>query len=430
MSRTVTDMTATDLYASLNGHITLVSPLTITRYVGRGMRPANVPEDLARFPNVLVATGDGIYERRPMLPGDHLKGVLRDHAFWTVYEAIERAIRRDPDRARGAVGSVRDYFSLDDADFLMKGGRRGSASTTADSDIRARERRRRNPIVGLFGAAEGGFSRGSLSILHSIAPVRLSMETMDCSERSRVDPFRRDPEIYARFDKQVAADHAALTADTKAGSKLRLAAEKALAEVRRLRRLGRDPALGAAARAKVMEDLQHAEAALEAADQALGAHKTEMEGKSGLTRILPPLYAIPACTRLESTIRLNGASLVELGLLLAALRRFSLCPRVGGHEASGHGYLAMRYTLALRAREEPDSRQVATVQIGPANPIPGQLDPAATFQLDDLATDRDPLLQAALDAWEEASADPLDPARFDWHASSSSAGGTGADADA
>ena len=78
-----------DIHVCMAGTITTTSPLTITRYVEKGLRPTNVSEGLAKFPNHLVRIGENRFERRPMLPGDHLKGVLRDAAFWTVYDAIE-----------------------------------------------------------------------------------------------------------------------------------------------------------------------------------------------------------------------------------------------------------------------------------------------------------------------------------------------------
>lgn len=76
--------------------------------------------------------------------------------------------------------------------------------------------------------------------------------------------------------------------------------------------------------------------------------KTLKDSKADSVSVGMPLagyQAIPPMSKMEHSIKIFNASLLELGGMLAALNQFSLNPIVGAHKASGCGEVQAKYEV-------------------------------------------------------------------------------------
>lgn len=215
----------------------------------------------------------------------------------------------------------------------------GGVSTSGpegDININAvRDFRDRNPLISLFGATSGPnnpWVEGFLSVGHAIPSDSFIPPIIT---GVRTDPVRRNPAEITMLDDVSAA---ALDDICNAG--------------RTVSKLGRqiDGLAAELKKAKKANDTV-AESEKKAQIEELTEKRNQAAAVSGtLVSIQMPLSgyeAIPPDLPLGQRIVARGINLVELGLLVAGLRRFAKDPLLGAHQAHGCGVARCEWDVAI-----------------------------------------------------------------------------------
>lgn len=271
------------------------------------------------------------------------KHVWRDgQIVSTVYlpaSSVRGALRNGAARALAAAKAARkDYMTTDDFLLVAKGGvkdRKGTGGDERTVDYAAiAERRRKQPIVSLFGAmAEKIAGRWQIGDAVPAGPVRPNRK----GRGVRSHPFQRQPELAGFMDP----DEYGLFLERDAKRVEANIAEDEAEEIdRKVRRERRAPEPDT-------EDI----ARLEAESKELKAKaETLREEAGGVVNIQQPLggwQAIPEGVRMTHRMRLCGVTGDELAWAFFALRLLAREGRLGAHESRGEGYFSAEYALRL-----------------------------------------------------------------------------------
>lgn len=281
--------------------------------------PPNVgPPGLARrgaaaaLPRMTVGY-DGAASRVPYFPGAGIRGVLRRKAFEVV-----RCSRSDP-------------FSVEDYYYLVLGGVKGNEAE-GNADLRlAAERRARNPLIALFGAA-APWDRGRLLVGHAIPTTPL---TPDVVRGARRDDFAAGGGTLSLLSSEDQARWAAMAQANSERSQIRARldrAEKAL-------RVARED-----------DDRDAAEIASLRSELTLRDRASYSSNSVG--RPLAGYEVIPPGTRLRHRFVLTSVTSFEVGMFLAALREFSFDPFLGARRSQGNGMVSASWVLKVREAGE------------------------------------------------------------------------------
>lgn len=304
-----------------NGQATAITPLAtcgpeLSKSVGKNeTRPV---------PTFCNGHGSFMY-----MPGAGLRSKLRGAATQIVRETLKKRQMK--------------MLSLADAQLLRVGGIKPAGREAALDAAGYAEMIRKNPVLGLFGASTpwvaGKVMVGHLRCQHAIEPGVFEPMVVD---GVRSDILRRDPVMMEFLDADAMDDYRATIERVKAYAKVK-------AEIKELEREARGAA-DAATRKALRE--RAAELKRASKDQAVVSPQMPLAGYK----------AIPDGAVMDSKIRIRGASMVELGCLLASIQRFAHDPLIGAHTAHGAGEISAQWhisvpgvgeigTLAMRAFE-------------------------------------------------------------------------------
>ena len=282
-------------------------------------------------------TEDG---KRLYFPASGLRGTLR--------RAL-RDVMRDNVIQRGGKGLL-----LDEHYLLTLGGIKGSGAESRSTVAHEEEWRKRNVLLSLFGAGDAGvlnFVTGKAAIGNALCPATIKPMTLS---GVRSDDLFRDRKglnflVESEFEELVARSEG----NAKA-SKLRQEIGKKEIAIRNAKRANDD------ADSLIKE--------LEALNKDL--EKTLKDSKADSVSVGMPLagyQAIPPMSKMEHSIKIFNASLLELGGMLAALNQFSLNPIVGAHKASGCGEVQAKYEV-LKVTDTGLTK-VASIEVGGFEPM-------------------------------------------------------------
>jgi hypothetical protein len=290
-----------------NGFITTTTPYANSPAGAKG------PNKEAMLPRVPVGG-----EMRPVIASAAIRAALRQAA---TREVIERA------KAAGAKIAFRDVA------LWSVGGVKGSGKEAEKVGLAERAGYGdKNVLIGVFGAGESpvGFVTGGLQVDVAIAPSPAVATIVEGSRR----PLNDDPILLEALDS----------------SELNAALAFADVNQRRSRLQDEQKRIKTAMRKAAGEERAALDAQLKNITGQLDSTKAEAaEALSDVTIGMPlaGYEVIGSGVTMPHTLRLSiQSNPLRLGLLLAALERFGLDPRLGAHEGQGCGYVSITYDVA------------------------------------------------------------------------------------
>lgn len=293
----------------LTGHLKAEQPLAtcskdlIDREGGSG-RPTPIP-------TTMTAEGRVLY-----FPATGIKATLRRNALSSIHRHVV------------AQTGVATPFSLDEQYFLTLGGIKGKGEMDRASVMHEAIYRMRNPLLSLFGAGDAGdlgFVTGRLQVGNAYAETGVQAEVFS---GARTDLFYRDKTLISRLSEEDVNDLIARARGGRTTSQINAEVKLLSAQLRKHR------------------DKTSAEAIeIEAKISLLEAEKARVKTESGAADVsvgmpLAGYKAIPAGSKLSQRLHLMGSQPVELGLLIAAFREWSMSPMIGAHAATGCGMVS------------------------------------------------------------------------------------------
>lgn len=302
-----------------NGEATAVAPLAtcgpeLSKTVGKN-EPRPVP---------ISYNGLGSYM---YMPGAGLRSKLRGAATEIVRETLKKRQMK--------------MLSLADAQLLRVGGIKPAGREAALDAVDYAEMIRKSPVVGLFGASTPWVA-GKVMVGHltCLRPIESGVFEPIVVDGVRTDILRRDPPMVKFLTDDAMDDYRATIDRVKAFAKIK-------AEIKDLERQAMS-APDAATRKALRE--RAAELRKSSKDQAVVSAQMPLAGYK----------AIPRGAVMESKIRLRGASLVELGCLLASIQRFAHDPIIGAHMAHGIGEISAHWRVSV-----PGVGEIGTLAMRP-----------------------------------------------------------------
>jgi CRISPR type IV-associated protein Csf2 len=254
----------------------------------------------------------------PYFPSAGIRGALRRAARDVLFERI-----------------TNKKWSLDLHRLLTIGGV-STSGPEGDININAIQLfRDKNPLISLFGATSGPknpWIEGKLAVGHAIPPIPIQPSIVT---GVRTDPLRRKPAEITMLDE---ASAAALDDICNAGrnvSKLRRKIEKLNSDLKK------------AKKAKEEETIANIEAEIQNLTETL-EEQAKLSGTSSSIQLpLSGYEAIPPGLSLNQRIVARGVNMIELGLLVSALRRFALEPLLGAHLSQGCGVVRAEWEVSV-----------------------------------------------------------------------------------
>lgn len=300
---------------------------------------------------------------------------------------VSGAAFRGPLR-RACADALREKVGVKPSFITLLEWRVGGAKSSEKEDIDPAERMAlidRHPLLALFGAgsSKAGFVSSKLRTGHLIPPGGTTPVVIKGVRRGE----HRDVAVITQLDK---TEREKLFKWSDANTaRSRLQGEKTTSQ-RRLNALKRDVADGK--RAPSDPDYRAALATFEKLSAELEEAEAVAATLGGDVSILLPLpgyEALPTGIRMKHRFDARGVSMLEAGLLVEGLRRWSMDPRIGARIAHGCGEVAGRYTVKTRPKGTAAWTDDGTLSFD---------------LLSGLTTDSDTLAQAAT-KWNEATID-------------------------
>lgn len=226
-------------------------------------------------------------------------------------------------------------FTLDEHYMLTLGGVKGDAASEKASVAHEAYWREKNPLLSIFGAGDAGmlgFVTGHLSVGNAICKDDVE-ETVFSG--ARTDEFYRDRVQVSYLSPEDITSLVMRAEGNRDSSSLKKDLKAAEAALKKAKRQG-----DAEAEAVAQADVQRLEAEIDA---------VKSESGTGAVSVGMPLAgwkAIPQGQHLDQSMFLQRSNPVELGLLVAALDRFSLAPVLGAHSANGCGLVSGEWSVA------------------------------------------------------------------------------------
>ena len=297
----------------LKGELQAESPIAISPPDTRKKRGRDQPQALP----VMSVFLDHGYVETVYIPAASIRGALRRCALQVVREAL--------------IASTGNSTPLDLEThyFLAIGGVKGREKEDKLNLTKQLERRRRNPLISLFGAGDP-WVQGRLCTQPAIPKTPLTLAATPVINGVRSDDFMRSPDRLVFMAPDEVSRWLLMREQTSEVSEVK-------SRVQKLRR--------AIANANRNGDTSEAQALAEELKQAEDAIQSSA---NPVNLPLAGYHVIPRGARLDHGFMLIGANLVEIGLFLAALRRFAALPLLGGHRNHGCGLISASWTVLLR----------------------------------------------------------------------------------
>ena len=295
------------------GELQAESPIAINPPDIRKKRGSDQPQTLP----VMSVFLDHGYVETVYIPASSIRGALRRCALQVVRDALI------------AASGERTPLDLETHYFLSIGGVKGREKEDKLNLTKQMERRRRNPLISLFGAGDP-WVQGRLCTHSAIPKTPLTLAATPVINGVRSDDFMRSPDRLTFMAPDQVARWLLMREQTS-----EVAAVKTRS--RQLRR--------AIAQANRNGDASQAQDLAEELKQAEG---TIHSSANPVNLPLAGYHAIPKGARMDHSFMLINADLVEIGLFLASLKRFAALPLLGGHRNHGCGLISASWTLFLR----------------------------------------------------------------------------------
>lgn len=279
--------------------------------------------------NVFV---DHSYVETVYVPAASIRGALRRCALRVIREALIAATGESTP------------LDLETHYFLSVGGVKGREKEDKLNLTRQLERRRRNPLISLFGAGDP-WVQGRLCTQPAIPKMPLTLEATPVISGVRSDDFMRSPDQLIFIAPDEVSSWLLMRERTAEVS-------AAKARQQRLRR--------AIAKANSNADTEQAQALAEELKQV---GEIVHNSANPVNLPLAGYHVIPKGTRLEHGLLLIDATVVEIGLFLAALQSFSALPLLGGHRNHGCGLISAFWTVVLRC--DKGSKTQGEIRLSP-----------------------------------------------------------------
>lgn len=324
----------------LEGTITAEEPLTTSPPTAKN---AQKPDHSA-LPRIPLGGGD-VTELTAYFPGGGLRGILRRRAF-------------DEARSRGETYTLRDY------NYIVIGGVKGRKDDPSAADdkadlLKTLEMRKRNPLVGLFGAGDP-WATGCLAVGHAIPEKKV--------EPTIITGMRRDD--FARGGEQLtllSAEEQARWLETAQNNSKR---SKLTSEIEAIdKKLGVSGGKGRGKRAELSTEETEALKATRAQKQAELDAIGETVSSVSTQLPLAGYEVIPAGTKLNQRFVLRNARVQEIGLFLKALNRFAFDPHIGAKFAHGCGLVSGEWRATLTDVMAMSSVGLEPVVLRPFEPV-------------------------------------------------------------
>ena len=318
----------------LRGSITTVTPFANSP---AGCKiESGADKGLQKLPRMPVITPSGGAMDTPFISASAIRGVLRRAAAEEVAELFA---------ARGEDVRFTDWL------LFSVGGVKGTEKETCSPRER-HEYIEGNPLVALFGAGAagaGGMIGSKLHIAHAIPDSEVKPPKVE-GARAHEDKSLRLLEILPEDQQALAWDFTIANRDRSDLNNLVKAKQKDLNAARKKRDNAKAESLSAE-----LDDLN------ERLEKAVNIQK-EFGTSNAIGRPLPGYEVIPSGAEIPHRMSLDAASLSQVGLFFAALRRFARSPVIGAHRAHGCGRIRCDYTVIQREGES--SRRLGTLEIG------------------------------------------------------------------
>ena len=312
----------------LRGSITTVTPFANSP---AGCKGTDKSQLLPKMPVFL----HGAIVEMPFISASAIRGVLRRAAAEEVVEVFR---------------SHNEDVKFSDWLLFSVGGIKGDEK----EDCSPRDRYRyieNNPLVALFGAGSagaGGMIGSKLHIAHAIPDKDIKPVIVE-SARAHEDKSLRLLEILPQAEQELAwrftlanRDRAALDKQVKEKERELKAARKKQADTV----------------STIGEELNALKDRLEKAE----AVQKEIGSSNAIGRPLSGYEVIPAGAEIQHRMSLDVASLPQIGLFFAALRRFAREPVIGAHRAHGCGCIRGEYRVFERG--ENGAHPLGTLEFG------------------------------------------------------------------
>ena len=351
----------------LHGNIMTVTPFANSPAGCKG-------QDKSQLLPRMAVNRQGAIVNAPFISASAIRGVLR---------------RAAAEEIAGLFGERGEDVQFVDWLLFSVGGVKGSEKETCSPRER-HEYIEGNPLVALFGAGAagvGGMIGSKLHIAHAIPDSDIEVPKIE-SARAHEDKSLRLLEVLPEDQQDLAWRFTIANRDRSDLSKQVRAKERELGAARKKRDDAKARELSAELDA-LSKRLQDATAIQEqfGTDNAIG-------------RPLPGYEVIPPGTEIPHRMSLDAASLSQVGLFFAALRRFARDPVIGAHRAHGCGRIRCQYTVVQRRGD--NNRRLGTLEIGEREDIPESAEEWQNFQINGEALTQ---LQQQAASWRE-DADP------------------------
>ena len=359
----------------LRGSITTVTPFANSP---AGCKiESGADKGLQKLPRMPVITPNGGAIDTPFISASAIRGVLRRAAAEEVAELFA---------ARGEEVRFPDWL------LFSVGGVKGTEKETCSPRER-HEYIEGNPLVALFGAGAagaGGMIGSKLHIAHAIPDSEIKPPKVE-GARAHEDKSLRLLEILPEDQQALAWDFTVANRDRSELSGQVKSKERELRAARNARK--KEDNAKAEALSAELDDLK------ERLRKAVDIQE-QFGTSNAIGRPLPGYEVIPSGAEIPHRMSLDAASLSQVGLFFAALRRFARDPVIGAHRAHGCGRIRCDYKVIQREGES--IRRLGTLKIGEREDIPESAEEWQNFQITGEALTE---LEERAAGWRE-SADP------------------------
>lgn len=310
----------------LSGVMTAMSPLTTTTPPLKS-RPYDSDAPLP-LPKMTVTYGDQRFTV-PYMPGSGIRGKLRRCGV----DVLRRVF---PDGMK-----LHDYY------YLAIGGVKGSEPESKSDFAAAIERRRKNPLIGLFGAG-APWTQGRLSVSHAVPEQPITEQYVT---GVRTDDIGKSGGAIT----VLTPDEQALWIEMAYNNSSRSKKEHSL---RRLRDELKSKSLSEADRSAL-------QARIALTEKEISEHTAKAYSTNSVLRPLPGYEYIPQGTRLSHSMALTHVTENEIGAFLAILREFSFHPVIGAKAAHNAGVVSASWSFSVRESLNHDLVSHGTVTLKP-----------------------------------------------------------------
>ena len=271
---------------------------------------------------------NGAQMESPYIPASTFRGVLRRAAAEEVAEFF---------RQRGEDVRLTDWL------LFSIGGVKGSEKESCSPRVR-HEYIESNPLVALFGAGDagaGGMIGSKLHIAHAIPAFKVEPRQVE-GARAHEDKSPRLLEVLSDEQQDIAWQ---LTLANSHRSDL----STKVKDLERKRKAAQSKR-GKTGGDELPEIDRQLDELKKRLDKAV-AIQEQFGTSNAIGRPLPGYEVIPAGVEIPHRMTLADASLSQVGLFFAALRRFARDPVIGAHRSHGCGRLRGDYAVYRREGE-------------------------------------------------------------------------------